>query len=247
MDLTPEVWLLSAAAVLFASIVMSLAGFGFGLVVTPLLILFLDSKLVITLSAFLSAVICLPIVWQSRKQFQPKQTLIMLISCLIGLPIGLYILSVIPVPALKLLISSLVVVFAVLLVLGISHRLKRENAGLSLSAFAGGILMACAGLGGPPVVLYLLNQGYQKRRFYFTSAQYYLISGLAAFALLGLTGEIKGSAMLNACTFIPVVAIGYILGTVLHNRIDPTLFRKIALSVIILAALAGIISTLASR
>jgi uncharacterized protein len=243
--LTLEIWLLASAAILFASIVMSFTGFGFGLIVTPLLILFLDSRMTITLSAFLSAVICIPIVWQSRQQFQLKQTFILLISCLVGLPIGFYILSITPGPALKLLITSLVVVFAVLLALGVSIHLKRETAGLSFSAFIGGILMTCAGLGGPPVVLYLLNQGYQKERFRFTSAQYYLICGLAAFTLLALTGNITGSSILNACSFIPVIAIGYFIGLILHNRIDPTLFRIIALAVIILAALAGIISTLA--
>jgi uncharacterized membrane protein YfcA len=131
--------------------------------------------------------------------------------------------------------------------LGFSHRIKRENIGLSISSFAGGILMISAGLGGPVVVLYLLNQGYQKEIFRFTSTQFYLISGLAAFCLLGLTGTISGSTMLNACSFIPVVAVGYPIGIFLHDRINQTLFKKVALSVVILAAVGGIISTLLAQ
>jgi uncharacterized protein len=118
---------------------------------------------------------------------------------------------------------------------------------LIISGFIGGILMAGAGLGGPPVVIFLLNQGYTKNDFRVISTSFYLICGLASFAALGISGTVTPQTMINAATFLPVVFLGFFAGVKILRYLNPLVFKKIALWIVIAAGSAGIIMTLLTQ
>lgn len=238
--MTITVWSLTCLVMLLAAFVMSVTGFGFSLVATPLLLFFLEPKAVIVYNVFLGTITCIPILWQSRHSIRPKPVALLGIACIFGLPIGIYILSQVVSPVLKLVIAGLVVVFAALLALGYSYRFKREELGSIISGFTSGTLMTSTGLGGPPVILFLLNQGWGKENFRATIAAYFILMGLTSFAALGLSGIVSGEVLVMSLTFLPTVPVGFYLGAKVLPHMNSALFRKVAIATILLAGLVGI-------
>jgi uncharacterized protein len=237
-----EIWILTGIVIFIACLTMSIAGFGFGLVATPLLFLFLDSKLVVLFSAGLGSVVGLLILIHARQYIKPKITAILGLSSLIGLPVGIYLISNVSAPILKIVIGVLVIFFAIFLGLGYTIKTKKEYLGCAVSGFIGGALMSGTGLGGPPVILFLLNQEHEKNVFRACIASYFLIIGIASFATLGISGIVSGTNLLIALTFIPVVIVAYFIGIAILPHINQILFRKIVLAVILLSGTAGIIT-----
>jgi uncharacterized protein len=241
-----EIWILTGLVVFIACLTMSIAGFGFGLVATPLLFLFLDSKLVVLFSAGLGSVIGLLILIHARQYIKPKIIAILGLSSLIGIPVGIYLISNVSAPILKIVIGVLVIFFAVLIGLGYSIKTKNEYLGCAMSGFIGGALMSGTGLGGPPVVFFLLNQEQEKNIFRACLSSFLLTCGIASFATLGISGIVSGTNLLITITFIPLVIIAYLIGIAILPHINQILFRKIVLAVTLLSGTAGIITAIVS-
>lgn len=238
------VWSFSCLVALVAAFTMSVTGFGFALIAAPLLLFFLDLKTVIVFNIVLGNCICLLILWQSRHHVKRGRIALLGIGSIFGLPIGIYILSQVRAPLLELLIAVLVVVFAILLTLGHSHQFKKEGLGFVISGFISGMLVTSTSLGGPPVVLFLLNQGWGKEVFRANLAAYFLFCGSVALITLRLSGVITSDLLVTASTFIPVILVGFYLGARVLPHVDADLFRRIAVSIVLLAGLLGIATNL---
>jgi uncharacterized protein len=237
-----QIWILAGIVVFIASLTMSIAGFGFGLVATPLLFLFLDSKIVVLFGAGLGSIIGLLILIQARHYIKPGISIILGLSSLVGLPIGIYLISHISAPILKIVIGVLVIIFTLFLGLGFTIKTKKELQGCAVSGFIGGALMSGTGLGGPPVILFLLNQEHEKNVFRACIASFFLVSGIASFAALGISGAVSGTYLLTTATYIPLVIIAYFAGIAILPHVDQSLFRKIVLAIIFLSGATGIVT-----
>jgi len=150
---------------MFAAFIMGISGFGFVLVTTPLLLLLVDPKMVIVFNVTLGVLVCIPPLWQTYRHLQPSRIIVLVVSSILGLPLGIYILSRLSSLTLKAVIITIVVFFTILLASGVSFKIKRERLGLTISGFISGALSNSAGLGGPPIILFLLNQGWSQGHF----------------------------------------------------------------------------------
>lgn len=239
-------WALTFLIVLVAAFILTATGFGFALVVSPLLLIFLDPKTVIVYNLFLGLIVCLPILWQCRHYARSRQLLLLGVSSLIGLPLGTYILSNVASPVLKLLIAGFVVIFAVILALGYSYRFKKQTVSSVVTGFVGGTLMTSTGLGGPPVVLFLLNQGCDKNTFRASMMVYLVFCGIGALVALAISGVVTGAILLSSLSFIPALAVGFYLGIKVLPYIHSAIFRRIVLAIVILTGLLGVVTSLSA-
>jgi uncharacterized protein len=237
-------WILANAVVLSAAFVMCVTGYGFVLVTAALLLFFLDVKTMVVLNVILGTIICLPILWQSRNFLQPRKIAVLIVSSILGLPLGIYALSHIASSILKLTVISIVILFALALALGISFKFKKENLACSISGFISGALSNSAGLGGPPIVLLLLNQGWEKDVFRGNISAYFALNGLAAAVSLGVSQHLPFESVVYAFSLVPALIVGYYLGTLLVTHINAALFRKISIYLLLGCALLGIIETM---
>ena len=242
MDL--YIWILTSIVVFIASLTMSIAGFGFGLVATPLLFLFLEPRIVVLFSSSLGSIIGLLVFLQARHFIKPKIIIILGLSSLVGIPIGIYMISHISILILKIIIGILVIAFAILFYFGLTYKIKRENLGCAFSGFIGGIFMTGTGLGGPPVILYFINQAFEKQVFRSSVASFFIITGIASFISLGVSGIASSANLLQTLTFIPVVVIAYLIGNKILPHINQWLFRTIVLAIILISGTAGLLLTL---
>ncbi len=239
-----ELWIIAVLVVVVSAIIMGLTGFGFALLFIPFFLLLMETKTVVILNIILGTLICIPIMWQARKHLIFSKIALLVISCIIGLPVGIYILSNVASPVMKLIIATVVVIFAVLLGFGVSYKFKKEGLGCVVSGFIAGSLMTSIGLGGPPVIIFLINQGWEKNVFRANLNAFFILTGIAAFIALGAAGTMTVSTLTTALILIPPLAIGLFIGMKLLPHINLIWLKRISTMVLITAGLLGIADAL---
>ncbi|MFC1964354.1 sulfite exporter TauE/SafE family protein, partial [Chloroflexota bacterium] len=161
---------LAALFVFVASFIRSVTGFGYMLVATPLLMLVIDPKTVVVINNFLGAISSILLMYYMRQHIDFKRAAVLCLGSIFGLPLGAYLLAILNPAIIKLAVAAVVIPFSVLLSLGHSHQFQKEAPGCLIVGFLGGVLTTSTSIGGPPAVLFLLNQGMVKERFVGTFA-----------------------------------------------------------------------------
>jgi len=145
----------------------------------------------------------------------------------------------------RLLIAIISIIFSTLLLLGYSKRFKREALASCGFGFASGVLTTGVGMGGPPIVLFLANQGWAKEVFRATVALFFLVSAALGLVSHVFTGVTTGYRMLISVSLAPASIIGFYLGNAIFAKLSRSLFIKLALAIILISGLASLATTLA--
>ena len=107
-------FIITAIILFLAAFTQGFSGFGFALVSIPLLSLFVDIKYAIPLGALSGFVVNVYLAIELRKQIKFFELKNLLIGSVVGIPIGVYILSEFDLHLLKLILGILVLVFVIL-------------------------------------------------------------------------------------------------------------------------------------
>ena len=98
-----------------------------------------------------------------RRDFDPRGMPALLIGSLLGTPLGVWVLAMLPASTLTRLIGVVLLVVVALEWLGVYPE-RLAGRGWALGAgLAAGLLGAAVGTPGPPVVLYMASQGWSPR------------------------------------------------------------------------------------
>ncbi len=243
LELSALTLALAALVIVASSIIKGMVGFGFALIAAPGLLMLMDPKLVPVVVMPLSFIQDVTIVVQSRRQVSLRAVLPMVIAAAAGVPLGIYVLLVISPLALKLLISVVVLVFALVLLAGFTFKIRREMAARAAAGFAAGILQTATGAGGPPVALLNINQRMSKEAFRPALSLFFVlidIMGLVSFALSGLLTRRTLSIDL---VLLPAVAAGFGFALWLLPRIKQEVFRRLTILVIVASASIALVDS----
>lgn len=159
LDIPWEAFSIILIIFILAGMTQGVMGFGFGIVAMTLLPLTMGLKDAITLLAIMNAIMmCLSLYWH-KSSFQWGEARKLLIGASVGIPIGVYIVAVLPERILIIILG------ASMLFVGINyfftrHRKARPRIGPAeypIGMFAG-ILAAAFNMGGPPVVAYAYSR-----------------------------------------------------------------------------------------
>lgn len=236
--------IIAAVIVLLAGFVRAISGFGFTLIATPLLLFVFDSKSVVVITIILGILTGVLLLFRTRRHIDVKRMLLMCGGSIFGIPIGAYLLSSLDASIIKLIIAILIVPFCIVLLLGHSHQFKRDSLGCGLSGFVSGLIGSSTSLSGPPVVLFLLNQGLVKERFVGTLTAYFLFTGTASVSAFVFLGMVTVDLLIKVAILLPTAVLGFYIGIKVLPKINATVFRRIAASIVSLAALVLIVTFL---
>ena len=233
-----------AVIVLLAGFVQSVTGFGFALVAAPLLLFVFEPKSVVVISVILTVILCALILFHSRQYVDRRRVALICAGSVFGIPLGAYLLSSFNPSVIKLVIAVLVIPFSIFLLLGYSHRFKRDSLGCSAAGFVSGALAASTSLAGPPVVLFLLNQGLVKEQFVATLAAYFLFGGLVSVGAFSFMGMVTTGLLTKVIILLPALVVGFYVGIKVRPKINAALFKRIATSIVSITALTLIVTFL---
>lgn len=229
-------------AVFLAAFVRALSGFGYSLLSTPLLTFVFDVKSVVVMNVILSSATSILALVYTRQYIDFRRTLVIILGSLPGMALGTYLLARLDSSTIKLAIAVIALPVSVLLLLGHTHRFKRDTLACSVAGFVSGVLQASTSLGGPPVVLLLLNQGLSKEKFYATLAVFFLVEGIFIGGTYVSLGMITTEILLRIAILFPALWLGFYAGIKLLPRIKPVLFRRIASGTVLITAMVIIVS-----
>jgi len=232
-----EIIILSSVIVLVAFTIRGLTGFGSGLLMVPIMLLFLDMKLVVPTSATFT-MLCgfiLLTTFQTRKWIR-KDVLPMLISgAIIGTIVGTYVLASFKSDILKKLFGIFIVAYALKMLFWNrpSGKEPKNYFGI-IAGFFGGILGGLFSTGGPPVVIYLNRKTCDRRVFRATIIFYFLVVNSWQFAVYCYTGLITKNVLKFILYLLPAFVIGNLIGAFLHVKINDVLFSRIVAVVLLI-------------
>ena len=218
--------------VLAASVLRGFTGFGFGLAAVPLLSLALPPAKVVPFVVVLQILVGLAGLRAAWPLADWRAILGLSPGLLIGVPLGVLILTVFRPNTVRLGIG--LAIAASVLVLWRGARLPRRPSPLITGSVgvASGVLSGLASIGGPPIVVYLLALSHSAATVRATSIVYFALSAAVALIPMSLHGLVDREVLTWAAASIPVLLAGTWIGNWAFARAHPRHHRLTALVVL---------------
>jgi uncharacterized membrane protein YfcA len=244
LDIFSTSWLLAIGALLVAAFIRGTTGFGFSLVFTPFMILIMEPKAVVPVSLLLASLSNIMVLASCFKAVNIRRLLPMIAGSLLGVPIGVFIIVIISAAILKIFIGGITVFFAILLLFKLTPRFTDERLASGIAGLMCGILSTSTSLGGPPVVLFMHTQSWQKGEIYPSLSAFFLVSTGAALVGLSFSGMVTPDILLTAASLTPGLVIGVFLGMLAFKRVNEWYFRILSVVVVVGAGILAVLSGL---
>ena len=227
----------SVIAIFLAAIVRGFAGFGFSLLAISMMSLFIAPATIIP-SMFLLEIAAslnqLPSIWRDIdwRSLRP-----LIIGCLVGTPLGVYLLAMFPPLPLQLGLGIFVLVTTMLMWKGFRLKHMPSSAATFVAGAASGFANGSVGIGGPPAILFYFSSPAAATASRASLIAYFLCTDVIGLPMLYKAGLVTGSTLLKAAIFLPFLLAGIWFGARSFKSVDPAKFRKIVLGILAVLAL----------
>jgi uncharacterized protein len=220
-----------------AAFAQSVSGFGSALVAVPLLSVLAGPRTaVVTITALSIAMTALG-TFRERRHVEWRVAGTLAATGLVGMPVGLLLLTALDARTLTLVIAALVLVFAVLLARGWSADpgpwARRSSGVLS------GAMLTSTGMNGPPLVITLQAMKLRPSSFRATLQAVFCSQDVAAVAGFAAVGQLSPTALVAVVAGLPGLPLGWLLGDRVFTGFDAEVFRRVVLGMLVLSALAA--------
>jgi uncharacterized membrane protein YfcA len=219
---------------MMGAFVQGVSGFGFGLVVMPILAPLLGVKVAVPLVALLSVVVQINILIRFRSSFSFKAVVPLMIACIIGIPIGVFLLRRLDEAVLLTGLGLLVLSYAVYALAKLRTPQLKHGAWGCLAGLLGGMLSGAYNVGGPPVVIYGQCRGWKASAFKSNLQGYFLAGGITVIIAHWTVGNMTPAVLRE----LPLAFFGMVAGLVLAFSIDrklkPATFNTIILWLLVI-------------
>ena len=231
-------WAAAALVIAVASFVLGLAGFGIGLVAMALLPFLMSPVTAIVVLTMYTMVLALVILLPVWRDLRLPRVFDMLAGGLIGTPLGVWVLSTVPVTTLKRLIGVTLVLVVLLEWAQLRPtRLVGRAWGMGAGVLAG-IAGGAVGTPGPPVILYSTTQGWSPRTFKANLQAFFFVNQAVTLAGYWWAGLVTVEVWRLAGSFALPAAAGAIVGMLCFNHVDQHRFRRIVFGLLLISGLA---------
>ncbi len=225
-----------------AGFLQGLTSFGFSLLAVPLLSFILPIKIIVPISIIYSLIMNAIILYQIREHVNLKKIYLLIISAVIATPIGANILLNVSEEKLQIIIGVIVTVSAIFFHFGYRVQLKKEQIALIPIGIISGLLNGSVSLSGPPVILFLTNQGLGKQAFRATLTAYFWILNIMTLFTFLYKRLITVEVLKLIGFLLPALVLGVMLGIALGNRVKEDHFKRITIGLILIMGILSIIS-----
>jgi|GEM_PF-4683660 len=239
---------------ILAGVLQGVSGFGFGLLAVGLLVSFYSPKIVIPTLLIIYFITTSILIYEHRrvitKNFLKSNPIFFpssMMIALLGLPMGTFILSYASVGQINFSLGVLILIISLYYLLQEFRNQKvmstedrhfeitNGKMACYISTFFAGLLEGFLGLGGPPLVIFMLAKGYNKYFFiasfslFFLTLSFfrlfiYLFMGFYDFETIKLFGFV-----------IAFVVVGLLLGILIRRQfVNDRIFRKIVIVILFL-------------
>lgn len=231
---------LFALAAFAAAFVAGLAGFAFGMVAMAIWLHLLTPTQAAILITFYALVIQGYAVWKLRHAVKPERLLPFIAGGVVGIPLGVELLRVLPAAPARAGIGLFLIAFSLYSLLKpalpqLTGERKLADGGIGVLS---GIVGGATGLAGVLPTIWSTLRGWPKdeQRAVFQPVGVALF--LIGAAWFGGTGTVDRVTLRLFLIGLPVVLLGTFLGLRLYGKLDEAAFRKVVLIVLLVSGVA---------
>jgi uncharacterized protein len=232
-----EIWL--GIVAFAAALVNGAVGYGFSSIVTPIAILWYSNKVLNPALVVVEVAVNLALLTRERKYAKatwPRARPVVL-TLLPGIILGTAGLTYLAVNDVKLVVYVVLFPLVLLQLLGFRRPLQNERRGGAAIGAGIGFLYSLTTISGPPLALFLRNQGLSKGEFRCTIAQIRVAESTLTLGTYLAFDQFLGAGLvkLPSLVLMPVlfvaVLVGVPLGTLLLRSVSPEFFRRFVMAV----------------
>jgi uncharacterized membrane protein YfcA len=232
--------LIAMAIAWLAGIIRGITGFGGSMVMTPPLALLFGPQLAVATVLLLEAFAGAPMMLDAARKATWRVLGPIALAAFVTVPLGGYVLVHADQDLLRRGIAAIVFIFALLLLKGARYTGARGlPSSVALGALSGTMLGA-TGIGGPPVILYLLSGPDSMHVTRANLTLYVALISVAGLTMLASRGILNTASLTMSLLLALPFFIGVLVGSRLFARFNDARFRQFTL-VLLLAVSIGIL------
>jgi len=202
-----------------AATMRAFAGFGGGLLMAPVLALYLppqDVVVIVILLNFGTTLQLLPGMW---KDIDWPLIWRMIPPAFAGIPLGAFVLDWLDPTILRRVVALIVTLLAIIMLTGWYYKGPRGRLQDWIAGVASGMLTSIAGIGGPPFVLYMLSaQSFSPVAFRVFFTVFFAFTQAIALAVLFMRGGMAPMQLAYVGTLMPLYLLATALGSYLFVK-----------------------------
>jgi len=227
--------------VFFAVFTQSLTGFGLGLISMPLLTELLGIRMAAPLVALVSLTSMTILLIRYRQAFNLRSVRQLWMSSLLGIPLGVSALRHVDEQVILTLLGIVITSYALYALFKPTlPEIKRSGWAFGFG-FVGGLLSGAYNTSGPPVVIYGSCRRWSAAEFKSNLQGYFLLNSLMLNGTHALNHNVTSLVLTSYLIVLPAVGLGLWAGLSLDKHLNPVLFRKMVLGLLMLLGLRLIV------
>ena len=234
------------ACIFFAGIVRGCIGFGFSVLVVASNAIFLDPILLIPIVVILELVASVHMLLNVWKDALWKKLVWITAGMLLGIPLGVYILSIAPQEVLRLSISVIIFMMTLFVLKGFSYRGELTNNMFASVGLVSGFVGGVAAAGGIVVATFLSFSSLSMRKVRATLIIYLLISSAIFLPSLAMAGKLDERIFYTTLLAIVPMFFGILIGGKLFNSLDEKKLKMMFLWCLSVLSVIGMVRALLS-
>lgn len=231
-----------AIILVLAAFTFSFAGFGFPWVALPLLSLVMPLREAIIFHYPFVLALVFYHAWRYRGHLAWRRHLPLLMGAAAGMPLGVWLLLVLPEAGMRKGMAVFVALSVVALGRDWGGRLARKVSSTPWGGAAIGVLsgwlQGAYAIGGPPVVLYIMARAQSPQEVKGFLGVYFTFICVVTAAIYAANGLFTAHWFKMSLYYSPAVLIGAVAGAWAFSRVGKQWFRRIVLGLLLAAAVA---------
>ncbi|MCE9521127.1 MAG: sulfite exporter TauE/SafE family protein [Alphaproteobacteria bacterium] len=236
--LTPSVVLAMALAA-FAGVLRGFSGFGSAMILAPTLSALFPITEAVPLVILLEVALSFQLLPAAMRLVERREIVVLSAAAVPGLLAGAALLAVAPTRALRLGISTIILLFLVLILLRVRRSGPKTTVGLGAAGVLSGVANGASGVGGPPIVLYYLAGDDRSAALRATVICYFFVIDATSAGIYGAQGFVTREVLMLTLLCVPLSIGGVWLGSRLFDKASEQTYRRVAYGLIAAVAVLG--------
>lgn len=231
----PEMLIVSV--IFLAVFTQSLSGFGVALVAMSLLPALISIQVATPLVAVVGLTIEIILLIRYRSALNLQVVWRLIAASIIGIPLGVWALGRLDDEVVLTVLGILIAGYAIYALLNLRMPELRHPIWAYISGFIAGILGGAYTTSGPPVIVYGDCRHWERAEFKSNLQGFFFVSSIFIVVMHAFGQNLTPVVWRYYLLCIPAMIIGIIAGVSLDKVIDPVLYRKIVLGLLVILGL----------
>jgi uncharacterized membrane protein YfcA len=219
--------------ILLAVFTQSLTGFGSGLVAMALLPAVIGIRLATPLVAAVGISLEAMLLLRYHSALNLRAVWRLIPASVIGIPIGIVALRQLNERLVLGILGFVIAAYALYALLGLRLPELKHPAWAVGAGFLAGLLGGAYNTSGPPVILYGDSRRWPPAEFKSNLTGFFLMNSLFTVSGHVIGGNYTADALRLYAWAIPAILLGFFAGISLDRRLNPQIFRKVVLAVLV--------------